>query len=102
MKTYFFRLFHEYSKMQSSKVNSLPAEKTRSPTPEKGMCERLKHSDYNRCLYMQLQRVEMELELLGPHKFQMPQSYAQAVRQVQHMKNLLQNQICSSASISER
>nr|XP_009943686.1 PREDICTED: polycystic kidney disease protein 1-like 2 [Opisthocomus hoazin] len=72
-------------------------EKTRSPTPEKGMCERLKYSDYSRCLYMQLQRVEMELELLGPHKFQMPQSYTQAVRQVQHMKNLLENQICSSA-----
>ncbi|KAM9288783.1 polycystin-1-like protein 2 [Morus bassanus] len=77
-------------------------EKTRSPTPEKGICERLKYSDYNRCLYMQLQQVEMELELLGPHKFQMPQSYTQAVRQVQHMKNLLENRICSSASISER
>ncbi|KAM9228012.1 polycystin-1-like protein 2 [Leptosomus discolor] len=77
-------------------------EKTRSPTPEKGMCERLKYSDYNRCLYMQLQHVEMELELLGPHKFQMPQSYTQAVRQVQHMKNLLENQICSSASTTER
>ncbi|GAB0195474.1 polycystic kidney disease protein 1-like 2 [Grus japonensis] len=77
-------------------------EKTRSSTPEKGMCERLKYSDYNRCLYMQLQHVEMELELLGPHKFQMPQSYTQAVRQVQHMKNLLENRICSSASISER
>ncbi|NXS56995.1 PK1L2 protein, partial [Brachypteracias leptosomus] len=75
--------------------------KTRSPTPEKGMCERLKYSEYNRCLYMQLQHVEMELELLGPHKFQMPQSYTQAVRQVQHMKNLLENQICSSASTSE-
>uniref|UniRef100_G3UPE1 Polycystic kidney disease protein 1-like 2 n=1 Tax=Meleagris gallopavo TaxID=9103 RepID=G3UPE1_MELGA len=62
---------------------------------------RLKCSDYNRCLYMQLQQVEMELELLGPHKFQMPQSYTQAVRQVQHMKNLLQNQICTSASITE-
>uniref|UniRef100_A0A8C3LVU0 Polycystic kidney disease protein 1-like 2 n=1 Tax=Chrysolophus pictus TaxID=9089 RepID=A0A8C3LVU0_CHRPC len=85
----------------TSKVNSFPAEKTRSPTPEKGMCERLKCSDYNRCLYMQLQQVEMELELLGPHKFQMPQSYTQAVRQVQHMKNLLQNQICTSASITE-
>uniref|UniRef100_A0A8C9FQS9 Uncharacterized protein n=1 Tax=Pavo cristatus TaxID=9049 RepID=A0A8C9FQS9_PAVCR len=72
------------------------------PTPEKGMCERLKCSDYNRCLYMQLQHVEMELELLGPHKFQVPQSYTQAVRQVRHMKNLLQNQICSSASTSER
>ncbi|XP_067158982.1 polycystin-1-like protein 3 [Apteryx mantelli] len=77
-------------------------EKTRSPTSEKGMCERLKYNDYNRCLYMQLQHVEMELELLGPHKFQMPQSYTQAVRQVQHMKNLLESQICSSASISER
>ncbi|NXJ75146.1 PK1L2 protein, partial [Trogon melanurus] len=76
-------------------------EKTRSPTPEKGMCERLKYSDYNRCLYTQLQHVEMELELLGPHKFQMPQSYAQAVRQVQHMKNLLENRICSSVSLSE-
>ncbi|NXR09523.1 PK1L2 protein, partial [Semnornis frantzii] len=72
-------------------------EKTRSPTPERGMCEQLKHGDYARCLYVQLQHVEMELELLGPHKFQMPQSYTQAVHQVQHMKNLL----CSSASISE-
>uniref|UniRef100_A0A669QX05 Polycystic kidney disease protein 1-like 2 n=1 Tax=Phasianus colchicus TaxID=9054 RepID=A0A669QX05_PHACC len=97
-----FCLFHEHLKMQTSKLNSFPAEKTRSPTPEKGMCERLKCSDYNRCLYMQLQQVEMELELLGPHKFQMPQSYTQAVRQVQHMKNLLQNQICTSASITKR
>uniref|UniRef100_A0A8C8RBC5 Polycystic kidney disease protein 1-like 2 n=1 Tax=Pelusios castaneus TaxID=367368 RepID=A0A8C8RBC5_9SAUR len=48
---------------------------------EKGMGERLKH-DYNRYLYMQLQHVERELELLGPHKFQKAQSYAQAVRQV--------------------
>ncbi|NXF58754.1 PK1L2 protein, partial [Ciccaba nigrolineata] len=76
-------------------------EKTRSPTSEKGMCERLKYSDYNRCLYMQLQHVEMELEVLGPHKFPMPQSYTRAVRQVQHMKNVLENQICSSASTSE-
>uniref|UniRef100_A0A8C8RBD7 Uncharacterized protein n=1 Tax=Pelusios castaneus TaxID=367368 RepID=A0A8C8RBD7_9SAUR len=64
-------------------------EKIRSPTPEKGMGERLKH-DYNRYLYMQLQHVERELELLGPHKFQKAQSYAQAVRQVQHMKGLLE------------
>lgn len=81
--------------------NSLPAEKTRSPTPEKRICEQLKYSDYHHCLYMQLQHLEMELELLGPHKFQMPQSYTQAVCQVQHLKNLLENQICSSASISE-
>ncbi|CAM2101117.1 unnamed protein product [Caretta caretta] len=77
-------------------------EKTRSQTPEKGMGERLKHSDYNRYLYMQLQHVEMELELLGPHKFQKTQSYVQAVRQVQHMKGLLESHLCSSGSISER
>ncbi|XP_019360809.1 PREDICTED: polycystic kidney disease protein 1-like 2 [Gavialis gangeticus] len=75
-------------------------EKTRSPTPEKGMTDRLKHNDYNRYLYMQLQHVEMELELLGPYKFQKPQSYTQAVRQVQHMKSLLESQICSSGSIN--
>ncbi|NWV65762.1 PK1L2 protein, partial [Malurus elegans] len=79
----------------------IQAEKTRSPTPEKTICDQLKYSDYHRCLYMQLQHVEMELELLGPHKFQMPQSYTQAVCQVQHMKTLLENQTCSSASISE-
>ncbi|KAM7010857.1 polycystin-1-like protein 2 [Passerculus sandwichensis] len=76
-------------------------EKTRSPTPEKRISDQLKYSDYHHCLYMQLQHVEMELELLGPHKFQMPQSYTQAVCQVQHMKNLLEKQICSSPSISE-
>ncbi|NWI88929.1 PK1L2 protein, partial [Pitta sordida] len=76
-------------------------EKPRSPTPEESLCERLKHSDYNRCLYSQLQHVEIELELLGPHKFPMPQSYTQAVRQVQHVKNLLENRICSSAALSE-
>ncbi|XP_010130648.1 PREDICTED: polycystic kidney disease protein 1-like 2, partial [Buceros rhinoceros silvestris] len=97
--------FYDESKKDNPVIVTLGAmdmqEKTRSPTPEKGMCERLKHSDYNRCLYMQLQHVEMELELLGPHKFQMPQSYTQAVRQVQHMKNLLENQTCSSAFSSD-
>ncbi|XP_042294389.1 polycystic kidney disease protein 1-like 2 isoform X2 [Sceloporus undulatus] len=77
-------------------------EKTRTPTPEKGIRGRLKHRDYNRCLYKQLQHVEMELELLGPHKFQSPQSYSQAVRQVQHMKGLLESQLSSAASVSER
>ncbi|XP_010180489.1 PREDICTED: polycystic kidney disease protein 1-like 2, partial [Mesitornis unicolor] len=85
--------FYDENKKDDSIIVTLGAtdiqEKARSPTPEKGMCERLKYSDYNRCLYIQLQHVEMQLELLGPHKFQMPQSYTQAVRQVQHMKNLL-------------
>ncbi|NWS51862.1 PK1L2 protein, partial [Chunga burmeisteri] len=97
--------FYDESKKDDPVIVTLGAvdiqEKTRSPTPEKGMYERPKYSDYNRCLYMQLHHVGMELELLGPQKFQMPQSYTQAVRQVQHMKNLLENQICSSASTSE-
>nr|XP_056718331.1 polycystic kidney disease protein 1-like 2 [Euleptes europaea] len=74
----------------------------KSPTPERGMGERLKHRDYNRCLYMQLQNVETELELLGAHRFQNPQSYSQAVRQVQHMKGFLESQLCPAASISDR
>ncbi|XP_054856225.1 polycystic kidney disease protein 1-like 2 [Eublepharis macularius] len=74
----------------------------RIPTPERQMGERLKHRDYNRCLYMQLQNVETELGLLGAHRFQNPQSYSQAVRQVQHMKDFLESQLCPAASISER
>ncbi|XP_053127311.1 polycystic kidney disease protein 1-like 2 [Hemicordylus capensis] len=73
-------------------------EKTRTPTPERGVGERLKDRGYNRCLYLQLQHVEMEMELLGPHRFQNPQSYSQAVRQVQHMKDLLESQLGSPAS----
>ncbi|XP_005528286.1 PREDICTED: polycystic kidney disease protein 1-like 2 [Pseudopodoces humilis] len=98
--------FYDESKKDGPIIVTLGAmdiqEKTRSPTPEKRACDQLKYSDYHHCLYKQLQQVEMELELLGPHKFQMPQSYTQAVCQVQHMKNLLENQICSSASIAER
>ncbi|KAM9374082.1 polycystin-1-like protein 3 [Phaethornis superciliosus] len=98
--------FYDESKKDDPIIVTLGAteiqDKTRSPTPDKATCERLKCSEYNRCLYMQLQHLEMELELLGPHKFQMPQSYTQAVQQVQHMKNLLENQICSAASTSKR
>ncbi|XP_060551059.1 polycystin-1-like protein 2 [Pantherophis guttatus] len=77
-------------------------EKRRTPTPERGMGERLKHRDYKRCLHAQLQHVELELELLGPHRFQDPQSYTQAVRQVQHMKCFLESQLCSAMPDSER
>ncbi|KAF7242704.1 Polycystic kidney disease protein 1-like 2, partial [Varanus komodoensis] len=73
-------------------------EKTKTPTLEKGVEERLKHRGYNRCLYTQLQHVELELTLLGPHRFQNPQSYLQAVRQVQHMKDFLESHQSSAAS----
>ncbi|XP_029466481.1 polycystic kidney disease protein 1-like 2 [Rhinatrema bivittatum] len=78
-------------------------EKSRSPTPtpEKGASEKLRRSEHSRYLYLQLQHVEKELELLGPRKFQNPQSYSQAVRQVQHMKGLLESRVFSG-SASER
>lgn len=44
----------------------------------------------------------MELELLGPQKFQNVQSYAQAVRQVRHMKDFLESELSSVPSTSER
>ncbi len=49
--------------------------------------------------YKQLQNVERELRLLGPSSFSKPDSYNQAVLQVQGMKNLLKPQV-SSCSIS--
>uniref|UniRef100_A0A8C8ADQ3 Polycystic kidney disease protein 1-like 2 n=1 Tax=Otus sunia TaxID=257818 RepID=A0A8C8ADQ3_9STRI len=93
--------YDENKKKDDPIIVTLGATDIQGKQHNKGMCERLKYSDYNRCLYMQLQHVEMELEVLGPHKFPMPQSYTRAVRQVQHMKNVLENQICSSASTSE-
>ncbi|XP_078067868.1 polycystin-1-like protein 2 [Mustelus asterias] len=68
-------------------------------SPLQGTDER---SDYNRYLYLQLQHVENELDFLGAGKFHNPQSYTRAVRQVQHMKDLLENAILCSSSVSER
>ncbi|XP_069822091.1 polycystin-1-like protein 2 [Dendropsophus ebraccatus] len=73
----------------------------RSPTPEKRMVERHPRGDHNRYLYLQLQHIERKLELLGPLQFQNPQSYIQAVSQVQHMKEVLENQFYASGSASE-
>ncbi|XP_078524933.1 polycystin-1-like protein 2 [Lissotriton helveticus] len=99
-------LFDESKKKEEPLILTLGSvnlqEKTRSPTPDKGMSERQRRSDNNRYLYMQLQHVEKELEMLGPHKFQKPQSYNQAVRQVQHMKGFLEHLIFSSGSSCER
>uniref|UniRef100_UPI00398F81D5 polycystin-1-like protein 2 n=1 Tax=Pristiophorus japonicus TaxID=55135 RepID=UPI00398F81D5 len=71
-------------------------------SPEKGVIDKQRRSDYNRYLYLQLQHVENELDFLGLGKFQNPQSYTQAVHQVQHMKDLLENAILCSGSVSER
>lgn len=55
-----------------------------------------KHSIYRQYLYKQLQNVEKELRLLGPSQFSKPESYIQAVLQVQGMKRLLEPYLSSS------
>lgn len=57
-----------------------------------------KHSIYRQYLYKQLQNVEKELRLLGPSRFSKPESYIQAVLQVQGMKGLLEPYLSSSSS----
>ncbi|KAL0187911.1 hypothetical protein M9458_015010, partial [Cirrhinus mrigala] len=58
-----------------------------------------KHNVYSQYLYKQLQNVERELRLLEPSSFSKPDSYNQAVLQVQGMKNLLEPHV-SSCSVS--
>ncbi|XP_067904985.1 polycystin-1-like protein 2 [Heterodontus francisci] len=77
-------------------------EHTTGSDSEKCVIDKQRRSDYNRYLYLQLQHVENELDFLGSSKFQNPQSYTRAVRQVQHMKDLLENAILCSSSVSER
>lgn len=73
------------------------------PITETTFCESSerneKHSTYSQYLYKQLQNVERELRLLGPSSFFKPDSYNQAVLQVQGMKNLLEPHV-SSCSVS--
>ncbi|XP_058257289.1 polycystin-1-like protein 2 [Hemibagrus wyckioides] len=57
-----------------------------------------KHSIFRQYLYKQLQNVEKELRLLGPSRFSKPESYIQAVLQVQGMKRLLEPYLSSSSN----
>ncbi|PIO34795.1 hypothetical protein AB205_0184300, partial [Aquarana catesbeiana] len=98
--------FYDDSKKKERSLNlSLGSvdlnEDIRSPTPVKGLCEKMPRGEQNRYLYQQLQHVERRLELLGPHQFQNSQSYIQAVSQVQNMKDILENQLYASGSASD-
>ncbi|KAK3533669.1 hypothetical protein QTP70_024018, partial [Hemibagrus guttatus] len=57
-----------------------------------------KHSIFRQYLYKQLQNLEKELRLLGPSRFSKPESYIQAVLQVQGMKRLLEPYLSSSSN----
>ncbi|KAG9475124.1 hypothetical protein GDO78_003535 [Eleutherodactylus coqui] len=98
-------LYDDSKKRERSLTLSLGSvdlhDEMRSLTPEKVLEERNPRRDHNRYLYLQLQHIERKLELLGPLQFQNPQSYIQAVSQVQHMKEVLENQFYSSGSTSE-
>ncbi|ELW62970.1 Polycystic kidney disease protein 1-like 2 [Tupaia chinensis] len=51
-----------------------------------------KDSTYGQCLYLQLERVEQELQLVGPHGFPRSHSHAQALRRLQTLKSCLKAQ----------
>ncbi|XP_063800339.1 polycystin-1-like protein 2 [Pseudophryne corroboree] len=95
--------YDEDKKKERSLTLSLGSvdEEMRSVTPEKALGERPPRGEQNRCLYQQLQHIERKLELLGHHQFQNPRSYSQAVSQVQHMKEILEDQIYASGSASD-
>ncbi|XP_071973672.1 polycystin-1-like protein 2 isoform X2 [Engystomops pustulosus] len=97
--------FYDDNKKERSLILSLGSvdlhDDLRSSTPEKGLGERQPRGDRTRYLYLQLQHIERKLELLGPLQFKNPQSYIQAVSQVQHMKEILENQLYASGSASE-
>ncbi|XP_051884649.1 polycystic kidney disease protein 1-like 2 [Pristis pectinata] len=98
--------YHESCKKADTLILSLGSvdlqEHVTGSYSEKGVIDKQRRSDYNRHLYLQLQRVENELGFLGSSKFENPQSCTQAVQQVQHMKDLLENANCCSSSVSER
>ncbi|XP_048461921.1 polycystic kidney disease protein 1-like 2 [Rhincodon typus] len=98
--------YNESRKKEDTVILSLGSvdlqEHTTSSDSEKGVMDKQRRSDYNRYLYLQLQHVENELDFLGSSKFHNPQSYTRAVRQVHHMKDLLENAILCSNSVSER
>ncbi|XP_072516546.1 polycystin-1-like protein 2 [Salminus brasiliensis] len=78
---------------------SLRAVNLQEGSPERMPNE--KRHVYRQYLYKQIQNVEKELRLLGPSRFSKPDSYSQAVLQVQSMKGMLEPHLFSS-SIGDR
>uniref|UniRef100_W5M8L2 Polycystin 1 like 2/pseudo n=1 Tax=Lepisosteus oculatus TaxID=7918 RepID=W5M8L2_LEPOC len=96
--------YTENRKKEGSLVLTLGAvnlqENSPTGSPERTVSSGQKPSDYSHYLYRQLQHVEKELELLGSARFTPPQSYDQAVGQVQGMKELLERHFSASAKSS--
>ncbi|XP_020344471.2 polycystic kidney disease protein 1-like 2 [Oncorhynchus kisutch] len=87
--------YTDASKKEGSLILSLGVtnlqETSMCGSPEKTGDGRQKRSTSSQYLYRQLHHVEKELSLLGPSRFPNPDSYCQAVQQVQGMKGLLES-----------
>ncbi|KAL1784629.1 polycystic kidney disease protein 1-like 2 [Sigmodon hispidus] len=62
------------------------------PKPKLAVSELWKDSIYRRCLYLQLERVERELQLVGPQGFLHQHSHAEALKQLHVLKSHLWGQ----------
>nr|Q7TN88.1 RecName: Full=Polycystin-1-like protein 2; Short=Polycystin-1L2; AltName: Full=PC1-like 2 protein; AltName: Full=Polycystic kidney disease protein 1-like 2; Flags: Precursor [Mus musculus]AAO32797.1 polycystic kidney disease 1-like 2 [Mus musculus] len=76
----------------STRGSVKPKENTWHPKPELAVRGLWKDSVYRRCLYLQLEHVERELQLLGPQGFLHHHSHAQALRQLHVLKGHLWGQ----------
>nr|XP_010966952.1 polycystic kidney disease protein 1-like 2 [Camelus bactrianus] len=61
--------------------------------PEEGPGDLQKDRAYRQCLYLQLEHVEQELQLVGPQGFPQCQSHTRALRQLHALKGCLRGQL---------
>ena len=61
--------------------------------PEAGPSDPQKDNAYKQCLYLQLEHMEQELQLVGPCGFPQSQNHAQALSQLRMLKGCLGGQL---------
>ncbi|KAF3817624.1 hypothetical protein GH733_012911 [Mirounga leonina] len=61
--------------------------------PEVGPSDPQKDNAYKQCLYLQLEHMEQDLQLVGPRGFPQSQSHARALSQLQMLKGCLEGQL---------
>ncbi|XP_012602024.2 polycystin-1-like protein 2 [Microcebus murinus] len=74
-------------------------EKMQCPEPNVTPSGLWKDSVYRQCLYLQLERMEQELRLVGPRGFPQHHSHARALRQLQALKGCLGGQLGTLAPV---
>ncbi|XP_047457946.1 polycystic kidney disease protein 1-like 2 [Mugil cephalus] len=94
---------------QNNKISDNAQSKTQPQLPERSACVHpvsteegaQKNNNKTHYLYRQLCHIDRELSLLGPSAFPTPQSYSQALQQVQGMKELLEDKLFASNSVNK-